>query len=585
MEEEYLDPTDSVAVSRKTAARPSTLDGKVITLLDISKSKGDHLLDRIEELLTERARPRAIVRRRKPVRAPGADPLRQGSLLDDVLIEALRRLRSCTTFSVPTACVLRDHGIPNATVISASSSTAARAQLRRSAPRLSAVVVRPSHQPSRARRFACWRHGLRCLVRRVTADREPDPLARTGVLMLVGVRVSPIRPSSSARPIPKTASWCCASTPRLRAPSSAGSRRSARLIAWWRGTTSKRFFLTGCRRSRSTTGTECAGTFGHYRYRFPIHEPLARSVGREQGVERGFDLFYTQDARPRLCVLVPSISRCPHPRFRSFPSTSMCTCRRADAATVLRVGAALGEILRARSERVVLMASGDVALPRHRPYASRISSGTAAVLDVLADGRGRELAASRRGARQGGQLSSGLDHPLWAPSGPRARALCYEPSWASRQLRGRVADLSVGNRMDDALPISARQRLPVEPVPLRAQVRREFLARYVADTRVAIEEMGLGEERRAICWPATATPRDPAAPIPTWSSWPPCVCAWSGRPSHSSFFDFMGGLATGPPIPPTLGRRGEAEAPLEISRQVLESLTSEATRPWRLIGR
>ena len=33
----------------------STLDGKTITLLDISKAKGDHLLDRVEELLLERA--------------------------------------------------------------------------------------------------------------------------------------------------------------------------------------------------------------------------------------------------------------------------------------------------------------------------------------------------------------------------------------------------------------------------------------------------------------------------------------------------------------------------------------------------
>jgi len=58
--EEFLDPTDSVAVPRRTAARLATLDGKVITLLDISKAKGDHLLDRVEELLRERARPKAI---------------------------------------------------------------------------------------------------------------------------------------------------------------------------------------------------------------------------------------------------------------------------------------------------------------------------------------------------------------------------------------------------------------------------------------------------------------------------------------------------------------------------------------------
>jgi hypothetical protein len=88
---DYLDPTDSVAVPRKTAPRPSTLDGKIITLLDISKAKGDHLLDRIEELLRERAKPKAIVRRKKPTFArPAPEPLREEIAREtDVLIEAL----------------------------------------------------------------------------------------------------------------------------------------------------------------------------------------------------------------------------------------------------------------------------------------------------------------------------------------------------------------------------------------------------------------------------------------------------------------------------------------------------------------
>jgi hypothetical protein len=87
----YLDPTDSVAVPRKTALRPSSLDGKVITLLDISKAKGNHLLDRIEELLRERAKPKAIVRKMKPTFArPAPDELRQEVLQEsDLLVEAL----------------------------------------------------------------------------------------------------------------------------------------------------------------------------------------------------------------------------------------------------------------------------------------------------------------------------------------------------------------------------------------------------------------------------------------------------------------------------------------------------------------
>jgi hypothetical protein len=91
MPEEYLDPTDSVAVPRRTAPRPASLEGKTVTLLDISKAKGNHLLDRIEELLHERARPRGVVRKKKPTFArPAPDALRQEILGEtDVLIEAL----------------------------------------------------------------------------------------------------------------------------------------------------------------------------------------------------------------------------------------------------------------------------------------------------------------------------------------------------------------------------------------------------------------------------------------------------------------------------------------------------------------
>ena len=89
--EEFMDLTDSVAVPRKTAARLSTLDGKVITLLDISKAKGDHLLDRIEELIRDRAKPKAIIRKKKPTFArPAPEDLRAEILkTSDAVIEAL----------------------------------------------------------------------------------------------------------------------------------------------------------------------------------------------------------------------------------------------------------------------------------------------------------------------------------------------------------------------------------------------------------------------------------------------------------------------------------------------------------------
>ena len=88
---DYLDPTDSVAKPRKIAPRPTSLDGKVVMLLDISKAKGNHLLDRLEELLRERATPRAIIRKKKPTFArPAPDALRREIVgATDVLVEGL----------------------------------------------------------------------------------------------------------------------------------------------------------------------------------------------------------------------------------------------------------------------------------------------------------------------------------------------------------------------------------------------------------------------------------------------------------------------------------------------------------------
>ena len=90
-DEEFLDPTDSVAVPRKTAPRLESLEGKTITLLDISKAKGNHLLDRVEELLQERFHPKAVVRKKKPTFArPAPEDLRQEILKNsDAVIEAL----------------------------------------------------------------------------------------------------------------------------------------------------------------------------------------------------------------------------------------------------------------------------------------------------------------------------------------------------------------------------------------------------------------------------------------------------------------------------------------------------------------
>jgi hypothetical protein len=90
-DDELLDPTDSVVVTRRTAPRSRSLAGRVITLLDISKPKGEHFLDRIEELLRERAAPRAVIRRRKPTFArPAPDDLRRAIAAEsDAVVEGL----------------------------------------------------------------------------------------------------------------------------------------------------------------------------------------------------------------------------------------------------------------------------------------------------------------------------------------------------------------------------------------------------------------------------------------------------------------------------------------------------------------
>jgi len=58
-----LDPTsESAPATRTRLARPSSLSGETIGLLDISKPRGDVFLDEIERQLIERG---AIVRRYK----------------------------------------------------------------------------------------------------------------------------------------------------------------------------------------------------------------------------------------------------------------------------------------------------------------------------------------------------------------------------------------------------------------------------------------------------------------------------------------------------------------------------------------
>src|SRR5262245_2773249 len=142
-------------------------------------------------------------------------------------------------------------------------------------------------------------------------------------------------------------------------------------IAMLAGDHIEAFFLSGVPAFAVYAGTECAGSFGHYRYRFPIHEPLARGV-LEQGIERGFDLFYTQDARLDYAFYVPLHFPDRAPVAPLLPRHA--NVYRAPQPTAGRChewGAALGDILRARPERVVLMASVGMS---HYPGTDRYAS-------------------------------------------------------------------------------------------------------------------------------------------------------------------------------------------------------------------
>lgn len=85
-----LDPTSERAPARRPqAARPSSLDGKVIGLLDISKPRGDVFLGRLAEVLE--ARGHRVARFRKPTYTKLAPPDVRRAVRDgcDVVVEGL----------------------------------------------------------------------------------------------------------------------------------------------------------------------------------------------------------------------------------------------------------------------------------------------------------------------------------------------------------------------------------------------------------------------------------------------------------------------------------------------------------------
>ena len=85
-----LDPTgERAAAVREGAARPASLEGLKVGLLDISKARGDVFLDRLSALLT--ARGLEVLRFAKPTFTKPApvDLRHEISTKCDVVIEAL----------------------------------------------------------------------------------------------------------------------------------------------------------------------------------------------------------------------------------------------------------------------------------------------------------------------------------------------------------------------------------------------------------------------------------------------------------------------------------------------------------------
>jgi hypothetical protein len=85
-----LDPTGELApVERSLVARPSSLDGLTVGLLDISKPRGDVFLDQLERRLVERGL--TTVRYAKPTFTKPApiDLRHEIAVRCDVVIEAL----------------------------------------------------------------------------------------------------------------------------------------------------------------------------------------------------------------------------------------------------------------------------------------------------------------------------------------------------------------------------------------------------------------------------------------------------------------------------------------------------------------
>jgi protocatechuate 4,5-dioxygenase beta chain/2,3-dihydroxyphenylpropionate 1,2-dioxygenase len=192
------------------------------------------------------------------------------------------------------------------------------------------------------------------------------------------------------------------------------------------------FFLNAVPAFAVAVGQRVSGHFGPYAYTFPVHEPLARAIV-EQGIEREFDLLYTQDVPLDYAFYVPLHFTMPEravpivPLYVNVYLPPQPTPRRCYAW-----GRALRAILDARPERVALLASGGMShYPGTDRYGSPDFDWDRAMLAALAEGRGAETARLT-----GDELdkAGNVELRTWitllgAVGDARADVLCYEPSW------------------------------------------------------------------------------------------------------------------------------------------------------------
>jgi hypothetical protein len=124
-----LDPTgERRTVERARVARPATLDGLTIGLLDISKMRGDVFLDRIDEQLTERGHTCCASASRPSKPAPV--DLRPDRHQPRGHQRRSPTEGSCTSCSVHDIADLEARGIPGVFVASAEFVTTAATQAR-----------------------------------------------------------------------------------------------------------------------------------------------------------------------------------------------------------------------------------------------------------------------------------------------------------------------------------------------------------------------------------------------------------------------------------------------------------------------